>query len=96
MEFTGITGLYGRFWVLMHTNPTVTYGSGSSLETNKSGVDKIEPPSVQPVLIFYQLSHGQDPVRILGDRVGPWSLPLILWFGVVAVRSDRCHFVGKL
>ena len=32
---TGITGLYGRFWVPMHMNPTVTYGSGSSLETNK-------------------------------------------------------------
>ena len=80
-------------------------GVGRLWKQTKSGVDKIEPHSVQPVLIFYQLSHGQDPVRILGDRVGtawptfsscPPSLPLILWFGVVAVRSDRCHFVGKL
>ena len=45
-------------------------GVGRLWKQTKSGVDKIEPHSVQPVLIFYQLSHGQDPVRILGDRVG--------------------------
>ena len=32
---------------------------------------------MQPVLIFYQLSHGQDPDWILGDCVGI-ALPTFL------------------
>ena len=56
-------------------------GVGRLWKQTKSGVDKIEPHSVQPVLIFYQLSHGQDPDWILGDCVGialPTFLLLIL------------------
>ena len=46
---------------------------------------------MQPVLIFYQLSHGQDPDWILGDCVGialptfllahPPSLEFRVWDG---------------
>ena len=54
---------------------------------------------MQPVLIFYQLSHGQDPDWILGDCVGI-ALPtfLLLILGIRLVKKDgiACDSYGEI
>ena len=54
---------------------------------------------MQPVLIFYQLSHGQDPDWILGDCVGialPTFLPLILGIRLVKKDGIACDSDGEI